>query len=185
MLPNLGIVKHYIPQLLSVITPMNTFFALVPIISPFAPRSVPLSPPALLCVLGVEHSNLGFSDSLVEATVEDKMTLPPFKREHVTGSLGSWEQPAVVPSGSASALESRPLALQAAPSQWLSVVGTEDPSVENLCDGANCWTGWVFLRALQQSETLSTQRFDLPPLLSQVLAVGLKAFSATPSLYLS
>lgn len=86
MLPNLGTVKHSILQLLSVVTPMNTFFA-VPLSSPFAPRSVPLSPP-VLC-LEVEYSNLDFPNSLTEAALEDNTSLTPFTREHAVGSLGS------------------------------------------------------------------------------------------------
>ena len=83
----------------------------------------------------VEHNSLDFPNSLAEAALEDNMSLTPFTRKHAIGSLGSWVRPAVGPLGSASALEPRLLVPQAACSQWVSVVRTEDSPLENLCDG--------------------------------------------------
>lgn len=89
--------------------------------------------PALLCFSGIIHSNLHFPGSLAIAAMEDKMLITSFKRKTpFHREFGSWQHTAVVPWDLPQNWSWGPLLLRQ-PSQGLSMVGTQDPSMENLC----------------------------------------------------
>ena len=127
MFPNLSLVKH-LPQSLNIITQLDSFFTHAPVISVLAFRFIPLFP-ALLYFSGVTYSSLHFLQQPWRIRCS---YLPSREKLPSTGSLGSWEHTAVVPRDLPQHRSWGPLLLRQ-PSQGLSMVGTQDPSMGNLC----------------------------------------------------